>query len=105
MLLCYLKKKCLVKDSNVRKCVVSFIKKINERCPLQSAVAHNAVVFNPEIMLDHTERNIQKKLKSLLQHLVSLQIVSFHKADKALIQYDNVKTELQKAAIDPSKMS
>ena len=60
-----LKKKDLVKDSNiqnfydnVRKCVVSTIKRMSERCSLQSAVARNAVIFNPEIMLENTEGNL-----------------------------------------------
>ena len=60
-----LKKKDLVTDSNiqnfydnVRKCVVSTIKKMSDRCPLQSAVARNAVIFNPEIMLEKTEGNL-----------------------------------------------
>ena len=87
----------VVKDSYimimyiVRKCVVSTIKKMSERCPLQPAVARNAVIFNPEIMLENTERNLQKKFKSLSQHLVSLRIISSHKRDKALIQHGNVK--------------
>ena len=60
-----LKRKDLVEDSNiqnfydnVRKCVVSTIKKMSDRCPLQSAVARNAVIFNPEIMLEKTEGNL-----------------------------------------------
>ena len=60
-----LKKKDLVKDSNIqnfydnaRKCVVGTIKKMSERCPLQSTVARNV------IMLENTEGNLQKKLKS-----------------------------------------
>ena len=57
---------------------------MSERCLLQSAVARNAAIFNPEILLENTEGNLQKKFKSLLQHLVSLQIVSSYKADKAL---------------------
>ena len=40
-----------------------------------------------------------------MQHLVLWQIVSSYKADKALIQYGNVKTDLQKAGIDLSKIS
>ena len=67
---------------NVRKYVVRTIKKMRERCPLQLVVACNAVILNPEIMLENTEENLQKKFISLLQHLVSLQIVSSHKADK-----------------------
>ena len=39
-----------------------------------------------------------------MQHLVSLWIVSSHKADKAPIQYGNVKTDLQKAGRDLSKI-
>ena len=71
--LSHLKKKDLVKDSNmqnlydhVRKCVVSIIKKMSERGPLQSAVARNAAIFNPGIMLENTEGNLHKKFKSLL---------------------------------------
>ena len=101
-----LKKKDLVKHSdiqnfydNVRKCVVSTIKEMSERC-----LPRNAVVFNPEIMLESTEGKLQKKFKALLQHLVLLRIVSSHKPDKALIQYGNVKTDLQRAAIDLSKI-
>ena len=70
---------------------------MSERCPLQSAVACNVVIFNPEIMLGNwrlTEGNFQKKFKSLLQHLFSLRIV-----------YGNVKTDLQNAGIDLSKIS
>ena len=40
-----------------------------------------------------------------MQHLVLWQIVSSYKADKALIQYGNVKTDLQKAGIDLSEIS
>ena len=64
------KKKDPVKDNiqnfydNLRKCVVSTIKKMSERCPLQWSVALNAVIFNPEIMLENTEGNLQKKFKS-----------------------------------------
>ena len=90
---------------NVRKCVVSTIKKVSERCPLQSAVACNAVIFSSEILLENTERNLQKKFKSLSQHLVSLQTVSSHEADKALIQHGNVKTDHWKAGVDLSKIS
>ena len=90
---------------NVRKCVVSTIKKMSKRCPLQSAVSRNAVIFNSEILLENTERNLQKKFKSLSQHLVSLRIVSSHKADKALIQHGNVKTDHWKAGVDLSKIS
>ena len=78
---------------------------MSERCPLQSALACNVVIFNPEIMLEKTEGNFQKKFKSLLQHLFSLRILSSYKADKALIQYGNVKTDLQNASIDLSKIS
>ena len=90
---------------NVRKCVVSTIKKMSKRCPLQSAVARNAVIFNSEILLENTERNLQKKFKSLSQHLVSLRTVSSHEADKALIQHGNVKTDHWKAGVDLSKIS
>ena len=95
----------MIMYDNVRKCVVSTIKKVSERCPLQSAVARNAVIFSSEILLENTERNLQKKFKSLSQHLVSLRIVSSHKADKALIQHGNVKTDHWKAGVDLSKIS
>ena len=40
-----------------------------------------------------------------MQNLVSRRIVSSHKADKALIQYGKVKTDLLKAGIDLSKIT
>ena len=73
---------------------------MSERCLLQSALAHNMVIFNPEIMPGNNEENLQKKFKSLLQHPFLLWILSFHKSDKALIQYGNVKEDPQEAAID-----
>lgn len=76
------------------------VKKMSEGCPLQSALAHNMVIFNPEIMLGNNEENLQKKFKSLLQHPFLLWILSSHKSDKALIQYGNVKEDPQEAAID-----
>ena len=51
-------------------------------------------------MLGNNEENLQKKFKSLLQHPFLLWILSFHKSDKALIQYGNVKEDPQEAAID-----
>ena len=73
---------------------------MSERCLLQSALAHNMVIFNPEIMPGNNEENLQKKFKSLLQHPFLLWILSSHKSDKALIQYGNVKEDPQEAAID-----
>ena len=98
-----LKKKDQMKDrnmqniyDNVRKFVVSTIKKMSGRCPLQSAVARNAVIFNPEIMLENTEGNLQKKFKSLLQHLVSLRMTNcsnlFHCGLFLLIKQTNCST-------------
>ena len=90
---------------NLRKCVISTIKKMSERRPCKSDIARNVGIFNPETMLDNIEGNLHRKFRSLLQHLVSLRIVFSHKADKALIQYGNVKTNLQKAVIDLAKIS
>ena len=73
---------------------------MSERCPLQSALAHDMVIFNPGIMLGNNEENLQKKFKSLLQHPFLLWILSSHESDKALIQYGNVKEDPQEAAID-----
>ena len=63
------------------------------------------VIFNSEILLENTERNLQKKFKSLSQHLVSLRTVSSHEADKVLIQHGNVKTDHWKAGVDIPKIS
>lgn len=73
---------------------------MSEACPLQSALAHNMVIFNPEIVLGNNEENLQKKFKSSLQHPFLLWILSSHESDKALIQYGNVKEDPQEAAID-----
>ena len=82
----------------VEGCVVGTVKKMFHRCPLGSIVVRNAVVFNPGFILARKEATILKKLKPLLQHLITLKILPSHQADKIYQQCSNfVATEVKQA--------
>ena len=65
--------------------------KLKERCPLDSAVVRNAVVFNPITVVNCRESSLVKKLKSLLQHLVLLNLMPARIADTVITQYSSMR--------------
>ena len=107
-----LKKKDLVKNADfkefycdVRKCVIAAMKKLNEKSPLLSVVVRNAVVFNPESVLENNISTLQQRLKLLLQHFVSVKVISGNNiADKAFEQYALMKDDMETADIELSKL-
>ena len=73
--------------TNVQTCVVGTVNKIFERTPLGSIILRTAAIFNPESIMNSTNGTLLlKKLKLLLQHLVSLKLIPAHHADKAFAQ-------------------
>jgi len=62
----------------VVKCIKTMVGKLKERCPLDSAVVRNAVVFNPTTVVNCRESSLVKKLKSLLQHLMLVKLIPVH---------------------------
>ena len=97
-----LKKKDLVKNADlkefycdVRKC----------KSPLLSVVVRNAVVFNPESVLENNISTLQQRLKLLLQHFVSVKVISGNNiADKAFEQYALMKDDMEIVDIDLSTL-
>ena len=74
--------------TNVQTCVVGTVNKIFERTPLGSIILSTAAIFNPESIMNSTNGTLLlKKLKLLLQHLVSLKLIPAHHADKAFAQF------------------
>ena len=65
--------------------------KLKGRCPLDSEVVRNAVVFNPTTIVNCRESSLGKKLKSLLQHLVMLKLIPTRIGDTVLTQYSSMR--------------
>ena len=89
----------------VRQCVRAAMGKLIEKSPLGSVVVRNAVVFNPECILENSISGLEKRLKVLLQHLLSLKLISGKGvADEAYDQYSSLKSDVEVANIDVSKI-
>ena len=86
--------------ANVKTCIKALINKLNERCPLNSVVVRNAVVFNPILIIRSKAKILQKKLKPLLQHLTSLKIILASNCDKIISQYASMKTDIDAASVN-----
>ena len=76
---------------SVVKCIKTMVGKLKERCPLDSTVVRNAVVFNPTTVVNCRESSLVKKLKSLLQHLVLLKLIPARIADTIITQYSSMR--------------
>ena len=64
------------------------------RCPLDSAVVRNAVVFNLTTVVNCRESSLMKKLKSLLQHFVLLKLIPARIADTVITKYSSMRDTL-----------
>ena len=76
---------------SVVKCIKTMVGKLKERCPMDSAVVRNAVVFNPATVVNCRESSLVKKLKILLQHLVLLKLIPSRIADTIITQYSSMR--------------
>ena len=85
----------------VRNCIVVCMKKMNEKSPLTPIVVRNAIVFfYPNVIMANKESILLKKLKLLLQHLASLNIMTSQSGDKAYLQFSSMKEDLESATVD-----
>ena len=73
------------------KCIKTMVGKLKGRCPLDSAVVRNAVVFNPTTVVNCRESSLVKKLKSLLQHFVLLKLIPARIADTVITKYSSMR--------------
>jgi len=60
--------------SGIQKCVVGTLKELFERCATRSAILRNSVAFNPAVLISSANFALSRKLKNMLQNLVSLNI-------------------------------
>ena len=84
----------------VRNCIVVCMKKMNEKSPLTSIVVRNSIVFYPNVIMANKESILLKKLKLLLQHLASLNIMTTQSGDNAHLQFSSMKEDLESAAVN-----
>ena len=89
--------------TNVKLCIINAINKLSERCPLISVILRMSVIFDPHIMKNKKEDESIAKLKTLLHHLVGLNVFPQQKADKVISQYIDLKEDLENSGIDLSK--
>ena len=69
------------------------VEKILERSPLGSAIVHNASVLDPRDVLMISMEEAEKKMKSILNHLINLTQVAPVFSDKVLSQFTDFLTE------------
>ena len=69
------------------------VEKILERSPLGSAIVHNASVLDPRDVLMISMEEAEKKMKSILNHLINLTQVAPVFSDKVLSQFADFLTE------------
>ena len=62
------------------------VSKLFERTPLDSVVVRSASISDPKIMIDYSCEKIEKILRNLLHHLMSLNIISAPKCNKVVQQ-------------------
>ena len=69
------------------------MEKILERSPLGSVIVRSASVFDPRDILMISTEEAEKKMKSILNHLINLKQVAPVFSDKALSQFNDFLTE------------
>ena len=73
--------------------LANLVEKILERSPLGSAIVHNASVLDPRDVLMISMEEAEKKMKSILNHLINLTQVAPVFSDKVLSQFTDFLTE------------
>lgn len=67
--------------------VITILKKLLDKSPAGSNVVRNASIFDPSVILSEKSNVLQKRLSSLLTHLMKLNILKPQKCDKITEQY------------------
>ena len=58
------------------------VSKLFERAPLDSVVVRSASIFDPKLMIEYSYEKMEKILRKLLHHLMSLNIISSPKCNE-----------------------
>ena len=64
--------------------VISILEKLSEKSPLNYCLVRTADPFDPVLMVSSKSLHLRSKMKTLLNDLVSLKIISSTLAEKAM---------------------
>ena len=73
--------------------LVKLVEKILERSPLGSVIVRNASVLDPRDILMISTEEAEKRMKSILNHLINFKQLAPVFSDKALSQFTDFVTE------------
>ena len=87
--------------SDVKTCIETIVKKLNEKSPLGSIVVRECAVFDPQVIVSKNKQVLEVRLKRLLQHLIYLKRLPSHKfGDIVVTEYIKLKDELETSSAD-----
>ena len=75
--------------TDVAKFIISMVKKLFDKSPLEYSVLRNSVIFDPQFLVNENASLLQNKLKRLLTHLMKLKILTSVQCDKTTQQFTN----------------
>ena len=75
--------------TDVTKFIISMVKKLFDKSPLDYNVVRNSVLFNPQVLVNENASVLQNKLKRLLTHLMKLKILMSVQCDKITEQFND----------------
>lgn len=70
-----------------RKAINYILPKVLEKIPLGSSLLGNSTVLDPQSIVLISKDSLRGKIKTLLHHLVALEIISHTISEKAFLQY------------------
>ena len=73
--------------TDVTKFIISMVKKLFDKSPLEYSVLRNSVIFDPQFLVNENASLLQNKLKRLLTHLMKLKILTSIQCDKITEQF------------------
>ena len=69
--------------------------KLAERNPLVSSIVRNSEAIDPQVMATKTHDVLKKKVKNLIQRIVTLKLIEFETGDNALTDFAKFDVKLQ----------
>jgi hypothetical protein len=88
-----------------RKCLITIVEKLFERCPLNYSIIKGCSALSPNAILMNTTTSCMSRVETLLNKMIDAKIISASEADTAKQQYSHfiqsevIKNELQVCAI------
>ena len=73
--------------TDVTKFIISMIKKVFDKSPLEYDIVRNSVIFDPQVLVNIKASVLQNKLKRILTHLMKLKILTSVQCDTITKQF------------------